>query len=429
MPDDIGKRKYYVAGYNLNNPASGVLDTPYAHAVWLDDNSGRGGVVFVSIDNVGMLSDDVNFIRDSLRSFVRETGCRSVNIMSTHSHAGIDTMGIWGPLPLTGRDKRYMELVRAGVRTAVLKAYGDRRDGDLYHGTVEVPDMQKDNRTPYVYSKTLTRLRFAPRDGSRDIYIVNFASHSESLTGDNSLVSADFPGYFRDKIRRQTGAETVYFVGAIGGMITMKLLDEDRPKSTRMIGENLADYALSIKKEKKLKPDISFMTQRFYFEADNTVLMLAGITRILKVSEYCDKQTSLGYCLMSEMSYFEIGGLKLLLLPCELFPELAFGGFLPAEESATGKGAEVNPAVLTDICGDDKLLIFGLANDEVGYVIPPNDFLLDESLAYLERAKDIHGRNHYEETNSLGPKTALTIAETFEKMYNAAQQAKTTLQG
>ncbi|HRT82718.1 MAG TPA: hypothetical protein P5127_06115, partial [Oscillospiraceae bacterium] len=47
MPPDIDKKKYYVAGYRPWNPAQGVLDPMTASAIWLDDNSGKGGVVFV----------------------------------------------------------------------------------------------------------------------------------------------------------------------------------------------------------------------------------------------------------------------------------------------------------------------------------------------------------------------------------------------
>ena len=63
---------------------------------------------------------------------------------------------------------------------------------------------------------------------------------------------------------------------------------------------------------------------------------------------------------------------KSLLLT--IFPELVFGGALSAEESGTGNGPEVNPDLLCDITGDKDILIFGLANDELGYVLPPNDF-------------------------------------------------------
>lgn len=424
LPDDLERKKYYVAGYGINNPATGVLDTPFAHAVWIDDNSGRGAVVFVSIDNVGMLNKDVKDIKSSLSKFMSETRCRSIEILSTHSHAGIDTMGIWGPLPLTGRDKYYIEVVKAGVRSAVKKAYMDKRDGDIFKGQIEVPDMQKDIRTPEVFSKTLTRLRFVPDDGERQVYFINFAAHSESLSSKNSLVSADFPCYLRRKIFRETGAETIYFVGAIGGMITMHLLDEDKPKSTKMIGEKLANYALSIKKEKKLKPNLSMMRQSFYFEADNTVLLIAGLIGILKVNKYTSQKAPLKIALKSEMAYFEFDDLKILLIPGELFPELLYGGYLSKEESATGKGSEINPKPLVEICSDKELLVFGLANDEVGYIIPPNDFLLDENMPYLSRAKDIHGRKHYEETNSLGIKTAEKLAKVFEEMYKEVLKTK-----
>jgi hypothetical protein len=124
------------------------------------------------------------------------------------------------------------------------------------------------------------------------------------------------------------------------------------------------------------------------------------------------------------MTYCEIGDLHMLLLPCELFPELAYGGYLDEDESATGLGAEVNPKTLLEIAGDDSIVIFGLANDEVGYVVPPNDFLLNPDTPYFERVHDRHGRNHYEETNSLGPNTAQRIADVFESMIKTVRETK-----
>lgn len=424
VPPDLLRRKYYIAGYNAYNPAKGLLDIPHAHALWLDDNSGRGGVLFVSVDAVGLLNRDVNAAKASLSIFLKESGCRSINIMCTHSHAGIDTMGLWGPLPLTGRDPKYMEIVFEGIRTAVNKAYEDRREGSLYLGTVEVEGMQNDHRLPEVYSKTLTRLRFVPNDKTREIYFINFAAHSESLGGDNSLVSADFPCYLREEILNRTGAETVYCVGAIGGMISMDRIGDDKVESTKKIGRNLAEFALSIKEEKKLTPKINFLKQEFYAEVDNYVLMLGTKAGILKADRYTLKDASYGYALKSEMTYFEIGSLKMLLIPCEIFPELVFGGYLSCEESAEGKGPEINPTPLTQIAGEEQLLIFGLANDELGYVIPPNDFLLAPGIPYLDRVRDRLDRNHYEETNSMGPKTAPKIAEVFAEMMETVKAAE-----
>lgn len=430
LPEDINKKKYYIAGYGENKPAEGVLDAPHTHAVWIDDLSGHGGIVIVSLDIVGMLNSDVNKLRCRLNEFAKLSGCRSINIVSTHNHAGIDTMGIWGPLPFSGKDPKYMELVFSQTVKAVEQAYASRKIGKLWLGKIEVPDMQEDIRTPIVYSKTLTRLRFEPADGGKDIYIVNFASHSESLQGCNKLVSGDFPYYFREKILEETGAETLYCVGAIGGMISMEIKNEDEirdngndfSQSTKDIGRKLAEYALSITDETQLKPQIGFIRQEVYFKAKNSVLLLAAKIGLLDATEYRMPDGS-GFAMKSEISYIEIDSLRILLLPCEIFPELVYGGYLTAEESATGKGSEINPVPLQEIVGDDVMII-GLANDELGYVLPPNDFILNPEAPYFENGRDVHNRRHYEETNSLGPETAQKIADTVAEIINTVEKSK-----
>lgn len=431
LPTDIEKKKYYIAGYGENNPARGVIDPQYAHAMWIDDNTGRGGVLFISLDIVGILNKDVNKIRHILKGFCNRTGCRSINVCSTHNHAGIDTMGIWGRLPFSGKDPNFMELLFNSVLTACETAYNSRKDGDLYLGTIGVPDMQEDIRTPIVYSKTLTRFRFVPADGSDEVWLLNFASHSESLQGSNHLVSADFPCYLRERIKDKTGADVVYTVGAIGGMISMDIPEEDKLRrehrlleSTRNIGYKLAEYAIAIDNDTKLSCKVDFARREFYIGADNTILTLACYIGLLEADRYADPSLPKYLCLKTEITYFEIGGKKLLLLPCEIFPELVFGGFLGAEESATGKGAEANPQILTEICEDEEILVFGLANDELGYVVPPNDFILNPTAPYLENARDKFNRKHYEETNSMGPDTAFIIAENVRSIIDAVKNAK-----
>lgn len=64
--------------------------------------------------------------------------------------------------------------------------------------------------------------------------------------------------------------------------------------------------------------------------------------------------------------------------------------------------------------GITEMLIVGLANDEVGYIVPPSDYLPNEKTPYLEKTMDSRGENHYEETNSVGPECARAIAEAFE---------------
>ena len=107
-----------------------------------------------------------------------------------------------------------------------------------------------------------------------------------------------------------------------------------------------------------------------------------------------------------------------------MFPELAYGGYLSAAESASGCGGEANPEPLAAIAQDKGLRIVGLCDDEIGYILPPNDFLLHPDTPYFEPTRDKHGRRHYEETNSLGPRTAETIAAVFRGMMCAVRNAK-----
>lgn len=424
MPDDMDKTKYYVAGYKINNPAQGVLDPMTASAIWIDDQSGRGGVVFVSIDDIGLTNYDVDIIRDSLDDFKKESGCRSINIMSIHNHASIDTVGFWGPLPRSGRNKKYMELLHRKVKQVVIDAYNDRREGDLYYGKKEADEIQRDSRLPEVYSKDVTRFRFHPKDGSREVWMINFASHTESLLGSNSLVSADFACYLRREILEKTGAETIYFVGAIGGLIRLKELDEDNVKSTIIGGQSIAHTAMAITDEKKLRPVLNYMRQEYYAQCDNYVLALVQKVGILKSHAAYTGDGSLHMSIRTEMNYFELDGLKMLFLPCELFPELAYGGYLDAEGSAEGKSPDINPTPLLEIAQDDNMLIFCLANDFTGYVIPPNDFYLNPVTPYIEGVRDRLDRRHYEETNSLGPVTASVVAEVFTGIMDTVNKTK-----
>ncbi len=420
MPDEPipGKTVYYVAGYRINHPATGILDPMMAKAVYLDDHTGRGGVVFCQIDCVGLLRHDVQIIRARLQSFCEETGCRSINICSTHDHAGIDTMGLWGPLPKTGRNKEHMEKVYLGAQTAILNAYRNRREGALYYGFTEIdPALYRDSRLPEIFSNKLHRIRFVPNDGSREIYLVNFSSHSESLLGDNTLISADFPAYIAAEVEKEKGADMVYTVGAIGGLIMMRPMDDNNILSTKKTGRFLGKKLCEINNDVRLDAAINLVRQEFYVGCDNHVLLAAAKVGIIPAKPVATGVGSgaLNQSLLTEMTYMEIGSLKMLLLPGESFPENIYGGYLSADESADGQSPAINPPPLCKETGLD-LIVIGLANDEIGYIPPPNDFHLHPDMPYVKAHPDRFKRRHYEETNSLGPQTASRIYEVFHQI-------------
>ena len=107
------------------------------------------------------------------------------------------------------------------------------------------------------------------------------------------------------------------------------------------------------------------------------------------------------------------------MIPGELSPELESGNFLSAEESANGTEADYKPFSEMSRC--EQNFVIGLCNDEIGYIIPENDFLLHEWLPYFNNTDDKNGRRHYEETNSLGPGAAGAILEAMDKLINTVK--------
>jgi len=417
VPDDIADGRYYIAGYYGPKKVTGMHDPMCATAIWIDDNAGKGALALVSIDCVGFLRHDADVIRARMAAWSRLHGCRGMHFFGTHNHAGIDTLGLWGKLPASGRDKKFIRLMRDQICEAIVTAYHTRRCGDLYAGKIDEPEgWHDDYRLPKVYSKTLTRLRFAPKDGGNPVYLVNYAAHPGMLGSENTLVSADWVHWFREDIEEKTGGDVIFINGLIGGLIyPHEENPDDKWFSTELAGHRIAALALAVSGERKLEPRIGTMSQDVYLACDNTLLTLGGVLKIIPAGMHATGEGRFGLSLKTSLSYFEIGDLRILTVPGEMFPELAYGGYLEAD-TASGGGSEQNPAPLLEIAGDPNLVMFGLGNDELGYIIPPNDFFLDEKRPYFSNGIDQHGRKHYEETVSVGKGAASAIAQTWKGM-------------
>jgi hypothetical protein len=62
--------------------------------------------------------------------------------------------------------------------------------------------------------------------------------------------------------------------------------------------------------------------------------------------------------------------------------------------------------------GADYPMVFGLTNDEIGYLVPSYNFQLASPGAYLHEAPG----DHYEETNSIGPHAWPALERLFISM-------------
>ena len=406
LPED-SDQPLYIAGYNAGSEITGVLDLQRANAVWID--TGSNGILLIGIDCVGLGKDTVDRIREKLAGFCREAGCAFVNVYATHDHAGVDTLGLWGPPAIDGKNQAFMEnLINAAV-SAAKDAYADRCAGTLHYGNTIPEEMLHDSRAPIEYDPALHQLRFTPNDKSNNgIRLLSYAAHAESLRGSNTMLSRDFPGALADNLLQACGDDILYLPGAIGGLIMTRELVKpfDAVTNMQLTAKRIAESVLSISDETELSPDLSFSSVSIEMPLDNTLFFFYKFLGVLG-NETSRGKSDTGYMIHSELGVLSLGSVTLALIPGEIFPELVSGQGL----------SDGDPEALKSIAaryGVERLLIVGLCNDELGYIIPPSDFLLNDELPYIESTKDSEGENHYEETNSIGKEAAACIAKAFE---------------
>ena len=412
IPEDP-ETPLYIAGYNQGVKITSVRDLQRANAVWIDAaNDGTGGILVISIDCVGLASKYVNEIRTRLADFVSESGCEAINVISTHTHAGLDTFGLWGPAGVDGKNAEFMEnLVNAAVKAAK-NAYADRSEGTLHYSFVKTDtSFLRDSRYPIVLDPNLYQLRFEPRDSAQNgIRIVSYGAHAESLRGANTILSRDYPGEVSDILWRETGDDMLYLPGPIGGLVmTQEIVSPfNAVKNLEATGKKLANYLLSIDKddETEIYPQLSFVKEALEAPVENSVFKLYKSLGILDNEIYTAEDGSV--IVKSELNLISIGGkdgILFGLIPGEIFPELVTGKALKAGDpealTVTAKNA-----------GYNNLITVNLANDELGYIVPPSDFIVHPTNPYFQRY-EVNGEDHYEETNSVGKQCAAKVAEAF----------------
>jgi hypothetical protein len=115
-------------------------------------------------------------------------------------------------------------------------------------------------------------------------------------------------------------------------------------------------------------------------------------------------------CLKTEIAWLRLGELDITALPGEIYPELVLDKVQdPPDPGADFPDAPIEPAIYKQLRGPYRMLI-GLANDEIGYIIPKRQW--DEKPPFC------YGRDkpQYGEMNSLGPDTAPILCKAFAEL-------------
>ena len=116
----------------------------------------------------------------------------------------------------------------------------------------------------------------------------------------------------------------------------------------------------------------------------------------------------------TEVGYLRFGELDVATIPGELYPELVYGQFQePADPGADFPDAPLETPI-AKILPSKKIMILGLANDEVGYIVPKRQWDVTAPFAYGRTSAQ------YGERNSVGPETARHLMEALSDRVRKA---------
>ncbi len=428
-------RPVWLAGFSSGRAATRIHDDLWAISCVADDGKTRLGIV--ALDAIGFMHDDVIAVRRRLPPALK---LDYVIVCSTHNHSTPDLIGIWGPkIYQSGVDKAYREQVIAASARALEDAVNALQPARMTLIDIPTPPagLVNDTRPPEVFDPDIRLMRFTGANDSNVIgSIVSWANHPETVWSANTEITADFPGYLRDILEHGVvqdgriladglGGIHLYINGAVGGLMTPNpplvvhdpFLNENfsRPshEKARALGRNLAARILTrtarTTDAAQEHPRISVYTKTIELPLDNTNFLLAPLLSVI------DRGHVRWKTIRSETALVMIGDASIAAIPGEIYPEIVNGGIVKAPGADFGVDPiEIPP--IRDLMPGRVKFIFGLANDEIGYIIPKSEW--DRNPPYLF---DSH-QPLYGEVNSLGPETAGLIHKAFQELTGRQQK-------
>jgi hypothetical protein len=445
----------WLAGFQNGRPAASVHDDLWARAVVL--RAGETTVALLSLDVVGFFYDDVLEIRQRVEA--ADVGVDHVIVTSTHVHEGPDTLGQWGKsFGQRGVDDDWLESIKDNAASAVVKAAKalvpatlkvTSADTSAYVADKGTQNLVDDHRDPRIVDEMMGVAWLQDQRGQTIATLVHFGNHPETLADENTAITSDFVHYVRDGMENGVewesgtipgkGGVSIFIQGSVGGMmtplgVTCRDLDGNEFSASdfakaQAIGHMMASQALESLDGATAEsaPTLALRVAQMYLPITNTGFQALFIMKVLERAAYnYDPALPVSDLnrpdLLTEMDVFDLGPIRMLTVPGEILPELVIGGYdgshtnigestdaivdLDQPNAADLSSAPAGP-YLADEMDAAHTWVIGLGNDEVGYIIPSYNFILSETLPYLDEADG----DHYEETNSLGPETAPRVLE------------------
>ena len=425
---DIYDGKHYVMGtvdITGQRHTTDVMDDQMLRVTAMSDGSGRGTVVFISVDAYGLTSADVGKIRQAALALEDMGDVVSVNVSSLHQHSVIDTLGMGGNLlaalfsnPLamytgwtalySGKNPAFMaHLTKTAAQTA-RRAVKNMTPGRMTYSKADISDFILDRRTPVSFDPDIHRLRFVPNNGSAETWLCNMALHPVGTGLSPCVVTGDYPAYIEKAIYEAKGANFQMIQGAMMAIDPLydppSLPEAERFIELERVGRDIAKRLLDLPKsaETPVEPILNIAHRNYVLPIDNPLHLLMFRLGILEANGRKKNLWGTKVELCTEVGYVEFGtSLAAAIVPGEIDGSLVFGGQLTREQAWNGWVWEFTP--MRDMVPGKKLLVFGLTNDLTGYMIQPNDishFIVFEN----------------EEINMAGKEAAERVMEAFQAL-------------
>jgi len=426
----------YLAGFGHNRIASGVHDNLQVRCLALE--IARQTLVLCSVDLIGLFYDDVLAIR---REFAESTPSPAFLIVAaTHTHAGPDTLGLYGPKPLEGgTDFGYLAWVDHRIATTAVEAVRNLQPATLELARDDHPLLgllQSEDRPPIVKDPYLFVMRLVARSTLQTIAIVvNWSDHPEVLSGKNTEITSDYPQWVREYLESRLGGTALFFPGSIGkvsplGQVSLvdpdtgKIAEDGTWRKAELLGAEigrLAERALASAKPVDID-SLSIQHQTVFVPLHNPIFraaIAAGVfakRRPLYTNGKLDPATELrdlsglghvecatGSDIQTEVDYIQLRSAgaavaEFLTVPGEIYPELVNGG-IARYAGADFPSSPLEPTLRAHLKTTYQFIL-GLGNDEIGYLIPKAEW--DEDPPWLQNAPV----PWYGEVNSVGPDAA-----------------------
>lgn len=238
----------FLAGYpHVERISEGINDPLYASALYLDD--GTNSVIMIAVDVLYVTAGEVWKCRKAINEV---TGIVAENIMisATHTHSAPLTAEVlaWaGDSVVPEVNKDYIEYLCRGIIDAAIAAQQSAEEAVLavtsakaegVGGNRLAKDGIHDSETGILYVKRKS-------DGKALGIALVYSMHPTVLHEDSKLVSSDFPGFAREYIVEQSGAEVVlYHTGPCGNLSPRYFVSGQTFAEAKRLGEKLGENIL-----------------------------------------------------------------------------------------------------------------------------------------------------------------------------------------